>query len=197
MRQIIPAPVEEADTDILEAIQTVLTAAQASLAALQVPDPDGDGNDTINQLLGNRNDDNSTHTIFGHVHDLWEGMHHPQKVWPTLADAVIVTAHADAWTLGNYAEIVAANAISTEFHIHHIHISTPSANGEYELVLYAGTTEIARVTFTRTDKKDDVEGLDIRVPHCAANTQIQAKLASGNAGSADTLKVKIWYHEHP
>lgn len=178
------------------AAESALVAAESALAALQVPDPDGDSNDTINQLIGNRNDSNSTHTIFGHVHDIWEGSHHEQKVWPALADAILVTAHADAWTLGNYAEIVAANAISEEFHIHHIQIISPSANGEYELVLYTETTEILRVTFSRTDKKDDVEGLEIVSPHCDANAQIQMKVASGNAASADSIKVKLWYHLH-
>ena len=181
---------------MLAVAQATLVAAQNSLLALQVPDPNGSDNETINQLIGNRNDDDDTRTIYANLDDVWEGWHHESKVWPELADAIIVTAHADSWVLGNYAEIAAANAISEKFHIHHLHIHAPSANGEYELVLYAATTEIARVTFTRTDKKDDIEGLDIIAPHCAANTQIQAKLASSNNASADTLKLKFWYHEH-
>jgi len=196
VRQIIPTPVEEADTDILAAIQTVLIETQAAVAALQVAEPNGDGNTTINQLLGNRNDDHGGDTIFSNLHDLWEGDHHEQLIWPTLADSILVTAHADDWVLGNYAEIVAVNAISSEFHIHHVHIVAPSANGEYELVLYVATTELMRVSFSRTDKKDDVEGLDVRTAHCPANSQIQAKLASSNDASADTLKVKLWYHPH-
>ena len=183
-------------TAVLAVAQATLVAAQNSLLALQVPDPNGSDNETINQLIGNRNDDDDTRTIYANLDDVWEGGHHESKVWPELADASEVTAHADSWVLGNYAEIAAANAISEKFHIHHLHIHAPSANGEYELVLYAATTEIARVTFTRTDKKDDIEGLDIIAPHCAANTQIQAKLASSNNASADTLKLKFWYHEH-
>ena len=163
---------------------------------LSVPDLNNTGNETINQLIGNRNDSNSTHTLFGHIHDLWGDDHHLQKVWPSLANCILVTAHADAWVLGNYAEIIAANAISSEFHIHHVCMCDPSANGQYELVLYVGITEIGRLTFSRTDKKDNVEGLDVRLPHCAANAQIQLKVASGNAASPDTVKVKLWYHEH-
>ena len=181
---------------VLTVAQTTLVAAQNTFAALQVPDPDNSSNEIINQLIGNRNDDDDTRTIFSNLNDVWEGEHHESKVWPELADAIIVTAHADSWVLGNYAEIAAANDISEKFHIHHLHIHAPSANGEYELVLYAATTEIARVTFTRTEKKDDIEGLDIIAPHCVANTQIQARLASSNNASADTLKLKFWYHEH-
>ena len=184
------------DTDILAAIQTVLTETEAALAALQVVDPGSIGNVTTNQLLGNRNDDHDASTMFGRLHDLWEDTHHAQKVWPSLAGAVLITTHADAWTLGNYAEIVAANAISTIFHIHHIQIVSPDANGEYELVLYVATTELMRVSFSRTDKKDDVEGLEVRAAHCPANSQIQAKIASSNAASTDELKVKLWYHLH-
>jgi len=179
----------------LAAAQAADTNAQAANAALQVPSIDNILNTTINQILGNKSDNHSAATLFAYIHDAWEGNHHEQKVYPTLANSVQVTADAAAWTLGNYAEIVAANVITGEFHIHHICILGASANGEYELVLYAGTTEIARVTFTRTDKKDDVEGLDIIAPHCAANAQIQAKLASGNL-VADTAKFKIWYHLH-
>ncbi len=158
--------------------------------------PNSTENLTINQLIGNRNDDLSASTVFGRLRDIWGNIHHGQRVWPALTDPVLVTAHADDWVLGNYAEIVAANAISIEFHIHHIHITAPSANGEYELVFYVATTELMRVSFSRTDKKDDVEGLEVKTPHCPANSQIQAKLASSNDASADTLKVKFWYHPH-
>lgn len=163
---------------------------------LGVAAPDNTENETINQLLGNRNDGHQTHTMFAHVYDNWNALHLPQKVWPVLADAVLVTAHADAWVLGNFSEIIAANDIPVEYHIHHVQIVEPSANGEYELVFYMGMMEVFRVSFSRTDKKDDVEGLDVRSAHCTASAQIQMKVASGNPGSADSLKVKVWYHEH-
>lgn len=164
---------------------------------LRVAPPDNTGNETINQLIGNRNDGHESHTMFSHLHDSWNALHLPQKIWPSLGDAVLVTAHADAWVLGNFAELIAVNDIAVEYHIHHVQIVEPSANGEYELVFYNGTAEIARVSFSRTDKKDDVEGLDIRSAHNAANSRLQMKVASGNAASADTLRVKVWYHEHP
>lgn len=161
-----------------------------------VVSPDGTGNSVINQLIGNRNDGLGASTMFAYQHDNWEALHHEQEVYPTLADAILVTAHADAWKLGDYVEIAPVDAITHEFHIHHLHIHAPSADGEYELVLYAGTTVIGKVTFTRTDKKDDIEGLEIRTIVCEAGAQIQAKLASGNAASADSLMLKFWYHHH-
>lgn len=177
-------------------LDAILAAIQTVFSALQVADPNSSENIIIADLLGNRNDGHNGGSIFSNLHDLWEGDHHEQLVWPTLADPITVTAHADDWVFGEYAEIVAANAITYDFHIHHLHIAEPSANGNYELILYNGTTKILGVSFSRTDKKDDVEGLEVRTPHCPANSQIQAKVASGNDASADTLKVKLWYHPH-
>ena len=144
---------------------------------LEVPAVDNGDNGLMRDVIGNKNDNQNSHSVYSHTHDLWEVLHHKQKVYPTLADPVTVTANAVAWTLGNFAEIIPANAIDSEFHIHHLHITAPSDNGNYELVLFHGTVEIGRVTFSRTDKKDDVEGLAVRTSHVAANGQIQAKLA--------------------
>lgn len=164
--------------------------------SLKVAGVDSTGNVTINDLLGNRNDTDEAETIFGTSLHTYEHTHHSMKVYPTLANAVLVTAANAAWTLGNFAEIVPINTITHTFHIHHVQIISASANGQYELVVYAGAVEITRMTFSRTDKKDDVEGLVLICPHIAANSQIQVKLASGNVG-ADTAAVKVWYQEHP
>jgi hypothetical protein len=167
------------------------------IAALQVPTVNGVGNDTINQLIGNRNDDETTgKSLYALVSDMIGDWHGEGYIYPDLAAPVTVTSHADAYTLGGFAEIVPANAIDGVFHIHHLHLSSPDANGQYVLVFYNGTTELARISVSRTDKKDDVEGLDVRMPHCAANSQIQAKLASSNAASEDDLDVRLWYHRH-
>lgn len=119
-----------------------------------------------------------------------------QGVYPTLADGALVTTHNDEFTLGSYAEIVPANTITNDFHIHHVHVIAPSANAVYECVLYQATTEIGRFTFSRTDKKDDIEGIEINTTLCDANSQVQVKLANDNDASEDTARIKIWYHEH-
>lgn len=164
--------------------------------SLKVPDPNNTRNLTINDLIGNRNDSNNAATLFARIFDSWEERHSPQLVYPPLADPVLVTTHLDAWTLGDFAEIIPANIINVQFHIHHIHISSPSANGNYEIFLYNGTIEIAQVSFSRTDKKDDVEGLNIFTPHCETNSQVQARIASENAAQQDTIRLKLWYHSH-
>lgn len=127
--------------------------------------------------------------------DSWEENHAGQWVYPLLGAGILITAHANAYQLGNYATIIPVNAIDTAFHIHHVHILAPSANGDYELRLYTGAgVRIAIFTFSRTDKKDDIEGVDLYTPHLFANTQVRAKLASSNGG--DTASIKLWYHPH-
>ncbi len=173
-----------------------LTNLATIRSLLNVPDPDGALNATINEVIGNRNDGNDTDTLYGLLRDIYEESHTAQLVYPTMALGTLVTADADDWTPGAFAEVVPINTIASEFHIHHVHIMSPSANGEYEMILYRVETEISRFTFSRTDKKDDVEGINIYAPHCVANSQIQAKLASENAASADTVRLKLWYHPH-
>lgn len=119
-----------------------------------------------------------------------------QGVYPTLADGTLITTHADEFKLGSYAEIVPVNTITGDFHIHHVHIIAPSDNAVYECVLYCETTEVGRFTFSRTDKKDDIEGIEINTTLCDVNSKIQAKLANDNDASEDTVRIKVWYHEH-
>ncbi|GAH23976.1 unnamed protein product, partial [marine sediment metagenome] len=96
-------------------------------ANLRVPPANNLLNEYITQLIGNRNDFNNAQTIFGFLHDLWEEGHARQLVYPYLAPGVLITSHTDAYTLGNFIEVVPANAITQGFHIHHIHLISPSA----------------------------------------------------------------------
>ncbi len=173
----------------------ILADLESLKVGLRVAPPSSTGNETINQLIGNRDDNRNSETIYAALHDIWKGKHHGQKLYPNLAAAVTVTTHVDDWTLGNFAEIVPANTIAEEFHIHHLHISAPDANADYILVLYNGTTELMRVSFSVTDKKSAIGGLDVVVPYCSANSQIQAKLANSRNGNADSVDVRLWYYE--
>lgn len=125
---------------------------------------------------------------------LEEHVHSEQNVYPTLADPVTLTAGAGAWTLGNYAEVVPASTITKMFDIHGLDISAPSANEDYEIYLYAGTTFIGSVSFTRTNNFVNSIHVPMTTPKIAANSQIQAKLADGTGEL--TCKVKIYYHTY-
>lgn len=125
---------------------------------------------------------------------LEEHNHSTAECYPTLANGVTVTTAAGAWTLGNFVEIVPVNTITEDFDIHHINVEAVSADDCYEVVLYAETTEIGRVRgYVKDQSSHPVwEFQDVII---AANSQIQAKLASQNGG-AETMTISIHYHTY-
>lgn len=128
---------------------------------------------------------------------LSEHNHSEEKCYPTGASGVTVTGAAGAWTLGAYAEIVPVDTITKDFDIHHIVVEDASADDEYELVLYAGTTEIARRK-VRPDTSifsGALPEIPIQTPMIAKNSQIQAKVMSKGGGS-DTITISIQYHTY-
>jgi hypothetical protein len=136
-------------------------------------------------------------TMADRCHLIEEHVHNESAVYPTLAAGVTVTGHADAWTLGAYAEIVPASTITGVFDIHFINVEDASADDIYELVLYEVTTEIARVRFVVDTSVfgGGLPSIPIITPIIAANAQIQAKLAT-SAGGSDTAVVSVHYHTY-
>jgi len=99
------------------------------------------------------------------------------------------------WTLGNYsADLIATNAVNNVFDIHHVVISDPDANEDYDLVLYGDDVDIAHIPFTRSNNFVNSIQVDCQTPLLDAGTRVRAKLADGT-GEA-TCKVKVIYHEY-
>ncbi|HEA52315.1 hypothetical protein, partial [Marinobacter antarcticus] len=144
-----------------------------STAPRSVPAIDSTANTSIEQVVGNKNDTHNGTSIKAMLHKLDEHAHKSSKVWPTLANGVVVTAGA-AWVLGAFAEIAAVNDIAVDFDIHHISVEALSANEVYEIVLYAATVEIARVRVTKNANLDGTMNVPVQCPIQPANTQIQA-----------------------
>lgn len=164
---------------------------------LNVAPINNDANILVKDVIGNREDSNNTTTLAGRIRDQWEETHTGQLIYPILAEGILVTSHLDAWVLGSYVTIIPANTINDDFHIHHICICSTSTEGVYyELRFYRKTERLAIVNFTKTEKKDDILGLDVYMPHCEANSQIRAKLASSSAAQQDTTRISVWYHLH-
>ena len=164
-----------------------------STAPRSVPAVDSALNTSIEQVVGNKNDTHNGTSIKAMLHKLDEHAHKSSKVWPTLANGVVVTAGA-AWVLGAFAEIAAVNDIAVDFDIHHISVEALSANEVYEIVLYAATVEIARVRVTKNANLDGTMNVPVQCPIQPANTQIQAKLAT--EGGSDTATISLFYHEY-
>lgn len=166
----------------------------------EVPDVDSTDNNWFVDVLGQKGDTHNGKSIYALLHEMNDHLHTPSKVYPTLADGVVVTAGA-AWTLGAFAEIVPINTITSDFDIHHISIESLSANEVYELALYYGPTDIecGRTRITKNANQDGTMNIPIltsTVEHkpLPANSRIRAKLAT--AGGTDTATISIFYHPY-
>lgn len=129
------------------------------------------------------------------AHVLDDHAHKESLVYPTLADGVIVTGAAGAWTLGAFAEIVPINTITDDFDIHFISVEDLSANDIYEIHIFEATTLIGVTRVVKTANQDSTTQVPIQTPIVRANSQIQAKIASASGGS-DTATISIFYHEY-
>lgn len=161
--------------NLLSTIQSVLT---------------GQGVNTDAQTVG---------TLFGRAKRNDEHQHSVCKVYPTLANGVVVTGAAGAWALGAFVVIVPTNTITDAFDIHHINVAAYNSNDTFELVLYSGANgaevECGRVRFTRTTNVGSPAHVPMQTPIIAANSQIKAKIASQN-GTSNTATISIMYHTY-
>jgi hypothetical protein len=127
-----------------------------------------------------------------------EHFHSASKVYPTGTTGAVITSASDAWTLGNFTEIVPVNTITEDFDIHWVNIEGVSADGIYEIVLYAATTEIGRMRFTATDIANAtfLAERKMQTKILFKNTQIQAKVMTDNGGQQDTVTISLHYHTY-
>lgn len=157
--------------------------------------------DESSKTIGNKETDTySSDTIYGKAKAMSLHTHSQCKVYPTLANGVTVTGHADAWTLGSKIEIVPASTITDHFDIHWIIIEAVSANDTYELVLYKGAIsseiEIGRIRFIKsTTAGAGVVSVPFQMEIVDGDTRISASLASSGGGS-DTATISLGYHEY-
>ena len=163
-----------------------------------VPVVDSALNVNIRQAIGNKSDTHDGTSLCTMAHTWDEHTHQEQKVYPTLADGIILTTSASNWVLGTLVEIVPASAITLNFDIHEIVIEdVNTADKTYEIVLYAGAgdTEIGRERFAVSATKGGVPNANMQTPIIVANSRIRAALAI-ESGSSKTAKVSLRYHTY-
>lgn len=133
----------------------------------------------------------------GILHHLEKHIHSAAKCYPTLGDGLLVEGVAGAWTLGGFKEIVPANAITSDFDIHYVVVEGATASDIYEIVLYAGTTEIGRVrvAFLDVANSKTLPSIPIQTEVVKKNTQIQAKCAN-KAGGSEDITISLHYHTY-
>lgn len=151
----------------------------------------------IDAKLGVTTDFAAHQTLLGYQNSLYKHVHQQARVYPSLADGIIVTGGAGAWQLGNFVEIIPASTITSSFDIHYINFEGASATDIYELVLYKGTVgneiEIGRIRTDRESATSGVTNVPVQIPAQDANTRISAKVAS-KSGGADTVTISVYYH---
>jgi len=125
-----------------------------------------------------------------------EHAHSVQKVAPSAAPGVLLTAGA-IWTLGVFsADIIAADAEDEPFDLHWADIEDPDANASYEIVFYYGPAdiEVGRCKFTRLAVLFRSFQQHLQTPILPAGSRIRAKVMSSIADS--TVRVSILYHSY-
>lgn len=118
-------------------------------------------------------------------------------VYPTLAAAVQVTCHADAYTYGSYTEVVPASTITGDFFLESIQIEEVSGTDAFEVSIGTGgaasETEVAvaRAYFGHTSNTGH-RTIPVR-KRIDANTRIAVRAANSSAASAKIVHVSISY----
>lgn len=147
-------------------------------------------------VLGNKDDTHLGTSLIASGRRVDGYLHQYPKVYPTLADGVVVTADAAAWTLGSLVEIIPINTVTKDYSIHAVDFEDISANAAFELVLYmsSGDTEIGRVRFVQTSVMSALLNTWLNTAIIPANSRVRAALASNPGGRDVTLSVR--YHEY-
>lgn len=169
----------------------------AATSSSPVPAANSAGNATIAEVIGSKLDTGLGTSLSAHAYRHNAHMHGANQVYPTLADGVLLTSDAAAWTLGPISQVIPAGIVATTFDLHYVNIEDLSANGVYEIVLYQGAAlaevEVGRVRATRSAVQSEVLAVPTQGPIVAAGTRISAAVASSNA-AADTVTISVFYH---
>lgn len=156
--------------------------------------------DESSKTIGNIDTDNYlSNNIYGILENLRKYTQSVNKVYPSLADNVLVTGGTAAWELGSFVEIIPVNTITNYFNIHCMGLTYPSAVDCYQIELYSGGSGdevlIAQVKVCRDTNQGSVSPTCIITPIIAPNTRISAKIATKGGGN-DTITMALGYHEY-
>jgi hypothetical protein len=161
------------------------------------PTADSAANTNFRDVIGNKTDTLAGDSLIAKMKLVESRLNNPSKVYPTLANGVVVTGAAGAWTLGAAVEIVPASTITTQFLIYLAKVEAVSVTDTYEVVLYSGAAADVELGRFRTSKdalypqSGDVVITTELIP---ANTKISAKCAN-KLGGAETITLSLHYVE--
>ncbi|MBA7650716.1 hypothetical protein ES703_58527 [subsurface metagenome] len=171
-----------------------------------VASPNNLENITINQLLGNKADDNEAETLFGRLADVYLNDHHATRIFPEASNLdVVFTSGGGADTWGAWAEIVdtAAATLTSRFTLDgHITGITPEECSKIdqvymlEIAYGAVPTTVARlrVESGAQIKLPAIAQKRIRCRHIPAGETVYYRMMDETGGS--TMNVAIRYFLH-
>jgi hypothetical protein len=161
------------------------------------PAIDSANNTNFREVIGNKDDTASGNSLVSILRRVESRLNNQSKVYPTLADGIVVTGAAGAWTLGAAVEIIPANTITEKFLIFWVKVESVSLLDTYEIVLYSGASadvEIGRFRTSRDNIYPQAGDVSISTEILEANTKISAKVANKSGGS-ETVTISLHYVE--
>lgn len=137
-------------------------------------------------------------SILAHLNTAYLHAHGASFTYPSIDDAVVLTAGAGAWgTGGTIVEVIPADTITKAFDIHWAFVSAISENAEIIVRLYSGESgsevPFHDVPAERTSVTSQAGSIAVQVPQIEANTRISARIYSSVAGTS-TAKIKLMGH---
>ncbi|GAH78237.1 unnamed protein product, partial [marine sediment metagenome] len=108
-------------------------------------------------------------------------------------DYIIIESAFVAETFAGGGAETAIDVILSDFDIHYLSIEDLSANGVYEIVLYADGIKVGKARCTKNAAQDGTVNVPIKTPIISAGSVITAKAATSNV-TEDTATVSIVYH---
>ena len=157
-------------------------------------------NVTISDVIGSKLDTQAGDSLAGRSYAVYQHLHSPSWVRPTLAAGVELTAGL-AWVLGASQQIISAagaDAMVKPFDIHWCNVEIVSHSAVYEVVLYydigAGAVEWGRCRTSRQAVQAGSPPGPVQGPILPAGTPITAAVASSQAGA--TCRVSLEGHTY-
>lgn len=156
-----------------------------------------DNQTALDNKIGTLSDDESDNTLLGKIYILERHFHSESRTYPYLANGILLTGGTNAWTFGNYIEVVPVNTITSPFDIHYINASVTNVSDVFQVEFYSGLVgsevNIGTVRIRRDQANSNSQQTIMLTPIIAANSRISARIASSSGGN-DTMTISIMYH---
>lgn len=171
-----------------------------------VASPNSSENININQILGNKNDDNEAETLFGRLADVYAGDHHATHIFPEASNLdVVFTSGGGADTWGAWAEIVdsAATTLASRFTLDaHITAIMPEEASildqiwMIEISFGTARTVVARlrVVSGAQNKLPAISQQRIRAAHIPAGETVYYRMMDETGGGIMNISIRYFLH---